>query len=185
MNCKHVALIGLGLVSGIASSPSQADAQRIRSVIERRQRPGRGFWTDERTERNIRHARDYSRSLYYYSRYARYVEPHVARSESSNLGQCITAARKEVASRVKTTKSTDAQVALKTIEKHLDSAAKAQKALHAECSKDSMNKMACAKHCNTITKELDKAQAEHRALIRALELREQRQKKGNPANGKK
>ena len=185
MNCKHVALIGLGLVSGVASTPSQADAQRIRSVIERRQRPGRGFWIDERTERNIRHARDYSRGLYHYSRYARRVEAPVAKSESVQLGECITAARKELASRAKTTKSKDTQAALKAIERHLDAAARAHKSLQAVCGKDTMDKVACARHCNTITKELDKAQAEHRALIRALELREQRQKKGQPANGKK
>jgi hypothetical protein len=60
--------------------------------------------------------------------------------------------------------------ALKSIEKHLTTAADQHTKLHEECCKDSVDGDVCMKHCNQILLELDKAQAEQDALIRSMEM---------------
>jgi hypothetical protein len=60
--------------------------------------------------------------------------------------------------------------ALKTVERHLTTAAEHHKMLHEECCKDEVEGSVCMKHCSQILLELDKAQAEQDALIRSMEI---------------
>ena len=53
-----VALVALFTVSSLAAPPASAQGKQIRSTAERRQHPGGGFWANQRTSRNIQHARD-------------------------------------------------------------------------------------------------------------------------------
>jgi hypothetical protein len=122
----------------------------------------------------MRHARDYSQDIYYYSRGAQRIEPQVAKAESEQLGKNIDAVKKELAV-VRTESAADKETlaALEAIEKHLTKAVETHKMLHAESSRDSVEGGICAKCCSEITKALEMAMAEHDALRRTLELRTQ------------
>lgn len=164
----------------IVADASTAWGQRPRSAIERRLHPGRGFWANQRAYRNMRHARDYSQSIYTYSRDAATIEPEVAKSESERLGQDIAGAEKELAiARKEAGQDKETLAALGVVEKHLAKAAEMHKALHEECCKDDVDGGVCAKHCSEITKELEKALAEQAALIRSHELKDKATEDGS------
>ena len=113
----------------------------------------------------------YSRDIYRYSRDAGRVDPAVAKSESEELGRNIAKAQNELATAKKEAGNDAATLAaLKSIEQHLSTAAAQHAMLHAECCKDAVDGDVCMKHCNQILLELDKAQAEHNALIRSMEM---------------
>jgi len=153
------------------STPSIAWAQRDAGAKARGEF-GKGFWSNQRASRNLRHARDYSRGFYLYSRDAGTIQPEVARSESTELGRNIDAAKKELAA-VREEYAGDKEVlaSLEVIEDHLAKAAAQHKTLHAECQQDTVDGTVGMECCNVITKELEKALAEHAALIRKLEIK--------------
>ncbi len=127
--------------------------------------------SNKRTSRSIRHARDYSRDIYRYSRDAGQIDPAVAKSESEELGRNITKAQKELSTAKKELGNDAATLAgLKSIEQHVATAAAQYAMLHEECCKDAVDGSVCMKHCNQILLELDKSQAEHNALIRTIEM---------------
>jgi hypothetical protein len=96
----------------------------------------------------------------------------VARADSEELSRNIRSAQRELADvRKEIGNDSETLAALKAVEQHLAAASQHQKLLHEECNKDSVNRTACMKHCNAILLELDKAQAEHDALIRSIEMR--------------
>lgn len=134
--------------------------------------PRLGFWSNQRAARNLRHARDYSRGFYVYSRDAHHVQPGIAKSESTELGRNIESAKKELGI-VREQYSEDKEVldSLAVIEEHLRKASDQHKTLHAACQKDEINPMVGMECCNVITQELEKAMAEHAALMRQLEIR--------------
>jgi hypothetical protein len=135
---------------------------------------GRPYYgsSNQRASRSIRHSRDYSRDIYRYSRDANQMDPTVAKAESEELGRNISKAQKDIAAARKDA-GTDQKTltALKSIDEHLATAAAQHAKLHEECCKDEVDGSACMKHCNTIMLELDKAQAEHNALVRSLEMK--------------
>ncbi len=149
------------LASGVSAAPSLGIPK------------GKPYYgsSNQRTSRSIRHARDYSRDIYRYSRDADQIAPATAKEESEELGRNITKAQKELAT-AKTEAGNDAATlaALKSIEQHLATAAAQHAMLHEECCKDAVDGGVCMKHCNQILLELDKAQAEHNALMRAMEM---------------
>lgn len=102
------------------------------------------------------------------------MQPEVAKSESEELGKKLEVTKKELATISKEVgDDKDAQAALKAIEGHLNNAMAKHKELHAECCKDKVDSMVCAMCTSEITKELEKAMAEHAALQRYLELKAQ------------
>jgi hypothetical protein len=137
-----------------------------------RLRPGSS--ANHRGSRSLRHALDYSRDIYQSSQSGMTMQPSVAKSDSEELGRNIARAQQELAV-VRQEVGSDPATAetLKTIDQHLAVADKEQTMLYAECCKDSVDGLACMKHCNQIIMELDKAQAEHDALMRAMEIKEQ------------
>lgn len=149
--------------------PSTGLAQRDAGAKARGEY-GKGFWSNQRASRNLRHARDYSRDFYQYSRSVRTIQPEIAKSESAELGRNIEAANQELANIVKEYAADKAvQERVKVIEGHLAKAAAQHKMLHAECQKDSVDGTVSMECCSEITKELEKAIAEHAALMRTLE----------------
>jgi len=131
-----------------------------------------GTWSNQRASRHVRHARDYSRDIYRYSRDARHVDPVIIKAESAALGQNIVRAQQEFAVACQEAGSdVDTVASLKSIEKHLDSAEKQHKILHKEYCKPSVDGSASMSCCSKITSDLDKAQAEHGALLRSLEIK--------------
>lgn len=126
---------------------------------------------NERASRRVRHARDYSWDLYRYARSAKTIQPAVAKSESEELGRNIAQARQELAT-AKSELGGDptTTTTLKKIDQHLGIAEKQHQLLHKECCKESVDATACMQHCSQILLELDRAQAEHDALMRAKEI---------------
>lgn len=174
MYYKRQALLSLCvvIVAMVAlSGPSIALAQRDAGAKARGDF-GKGFWSNQRASRNMRHARDYSRGFYRYSRDARTIQPEVAKTESAELGRNIDAAKKELGT-VREEYAADKEVlaSLQVIDDHLAKAAAQHKTLHAECQKDTVDGTAGMECCNIITKELEKAMAEHAALMRKLEIK--------------
>jgi len=128
--------------------------------------------SNQRASRSIRHARNYSRDIYRYSRDADQIVPATAKEESEELRRNIAKAQKELAtSREEAGNDAKTLAALKSIEQHLAVAAQHHQMLHEECCKSSVDGMVCMDCCNNILLELDKAQAEQDALIRSIEMR--------------
>jgi hypothetical protein len=147
-----------------AASPSFAQRPWRKNMYDR--------WNQNRAQRSLRHARDYSRDLHYYSRDVEKVQPEVAKSESEQIGKNIETANKDLATvRKSIGDDKEAAASLDIIDKHLAKAAEIHKTLHAECCKDSVDAGVCTECCNDITKELEKAMAEHAALIRKLDVK--------------
>lgn len=167
---SRIAIGGMCLVMIVAltaTDVSTADAQSIPKG-----KPHYG-WRNERAARDMRHARDYSRDLYLYSRNTETVDPEIAKSESKTLGQNIAAAQKEIAGvRKEAGDNKETLQAVESIEKHLGNAAAMHKTLHEACNMTSVDGKASAHCCSVITKELEKAMAEHSALIRSIDHKE-------------
>ena len=161
--CASVGLILLSVA--ILSDASIASAQG-----GKKWRPNMyDRWGQNRAQRSMRHARDYSRDLHYYSRDVEKVQPNVAKAESDSIGKNIRAAQQELAGvRKQAGDDKDVLASLEAIETHLANAAKVHQTLHKECLKDSVDAGVSMGCCNEITKELEKAMAEHAALLRKL-----------------
>src|SRR5262245_52315261 len=154
-----VALLGSAMYAGAQVSP-KASGQY-----------GKGFWDNHRAAQSMRHARENSNQLYRYQRWVPAVEPEVVRSEATQLGQNIEKSQKDVAALKKSHGSNQDIVSnITVIEQHLAKAAEQHKMLHEECQKDTMNTEKGMECCNAITKELDKAIAEHAGLMRKLKI---------------
>ena len=169
-------LVGVILTALAMATPVELFAQRGKSpgglTGGARLRPGAS--ANQRVSRNVTHARDYARDIYHYSRDSGAIEPTVAKSESDDLGKRISQAQKELTVvREEVGNDPDVSKSLKTIESHLATAEQQQSMLFKECCKESVDGLACMKHCNQILLELDKAQAEHDALMRSMEIRVQ------------
>jgi hypothetical protein len=74
-----MAFLGLAM----AADTSPVFAQQIRSMAERRQHPGGGFWANDSASRRISHAQDYSRGLQRYSQYI--AQPAQPAGQDSNV----------------------------------------------------------------------------------------------------
>lgn len=163
----------VALTAAVLAGPSDSMAQNQRKspgglTGGARQHPG--TWNNQRASRSIRHASDYSRDISSYARGVDRIAPAIVKSESEELGRSIAQGQKEIAAaRELAGADTEAQTAYKSIDGHLSAAAKHHAMLHEECCKDSVDGKVCAKCCNDILMELDKAKAEHDALIKSME----------------
>jgi hypothetical protein len=163
----------VALTAAVLAGPSDSMAQNQRKspgglTGGARQHPG--TWNNQRASRSIRHAIDYSRDITSYARGVDRIAPAVVKSESEELGRIIANGQKEIAAaREFAGTDTKALSAYKSIDGHLSAAAKHHTMLHEECCKDAVDGNVCAKCCNDILMELDKAKAEHDALIKSLE----------------
>ncbi len=94
------------------------------------------------------------------------------KAESEELGRNINKSQQELATTTNEVgNDPDAVAAVKSINEHLAAAAKHHKMLHEECGKEAVDGKACMTCCNTILQELDKAQLEHDALMRSMEMK--------------
>lgn len=163
----------VALTAAVLAGPSDSMAQNQRKspggvTGEGRLHPG--TWNNHRASRSLRHASDYTRDISSYARGVDRIVPAVVKSESEELGRIIAQGQKEIAAaREFAGADTGAQTAYKSIDERLSAAAKHHAMLHEECCKDSVDGKVCAKCCNDILMELDKAKAEHDALIKSLE----------------
>jgi hypothetical protein len=168
---KLMRLIAVIFAAVAVAGPAISFAQKSPGGVTGGARQHPGTWSNQRASRSVRHARDYSRDIYRYSRDAGRIDPAVAKSDSEELGRNIAKAKREVAaSRQEAGDDAATLAALKSIDQLLEAAAKQHAMLHEECCKDAVDGSVCMKHCNQILLALDKAQAEQDALIRSTEI---------------
>ncbi len=114
-------------------------------------------------------ASDGCQGLYQYSYTAPAIAPPVAKRESEDIGKNVEAAKKELGIVRKEAAANKAIIAkLDAIEKHLAAAMDHHKMMHEVCCKDQVDGEKSADCCSDMITELEKAQAEQRALMRLL-----------------
>lgn len=162
-----VALAALFTVSSFAAPPASAQGNKIRSTVERRQHPGGGFWANQRTSRNIQHARDYSRSIGRYTTQAPSINPAITQSESQMLGMQLQGIQRDM-NIVRETHVDNPQVVnqVKVIDDKLAKASETQKMLHAECCKDAPDGKVCGDMATKLTTALDEIAKDHAKLLK-------------------
>lgn len=166
---RHVG--SAAMIAGL--SVTSAHAQKVRDPVSRHQTAERGFFEGSRTSRHIDNARTYSSDVYRYARTPQPISPQVLRSESTPLGEGIAHSQREATNLGAVVKENAIQTdALKVLNGHLSAVAAKHKELSAEWLKDSPDPSKCAMCASQITKELDKAHAEHEAIMRELEIAE-------------
>lgn len=169
---RFLSLLVVALGVGAVVLSSIAEAQRTRNPIERRLRPGQGFWANQRASRSLSHARDYSHGFYQYSQGAQTIQPQVARSETSGLHSNLNAARQELTIiRKEYASNPEVAKSVSVIEGHLTKAEGQHKTLHTACQHETIDGKVVMHCCNEITKEVDKAIAEHKAMMRHLDIK--------------
>lgn len=165
--------VWLGLLIAASSiamnSPAAFSEQRPRSVAERRQSPGKGYWENHRVSRNIQHARDFASSIHRYATQAPSFNRQVAKAESEILGQQIESTSRELTA-IREAHGEDRRVIeqAKSVEAKLAEAASAQEMLHEECCKDAPDGVVCSDMASRITSSLDKVASEHAKLLQIM-----------------
>lgn len=155
------------LVAAAILSSSLAQAQGG-LVGEARLHPGSKTWNSQRASRSLQHGREYARDFHRFSRDARYFAPTVARSEAQFLGQVIQRAQvASVATAAELGSDPTMKAACDRLQGHLAAASEHLAVLDEECCKNPVDGTACAACCSRVLLELDKAQAEHDAILRA------------------
>lgn len=130
---------------------------------------GTGFWTNQSAGRHMGYSRGYAQGLCDYSANVQAVSPQVAQPTSDMLGQTLSAAKKDIQTvRKELGADKEVKARLDEIEKHLNAALAHHKSLHMECCKESGDVVAAMTCCSDLIKEVEKAQAEHSALLRKL-----------------
>lgn len=161
----------LGLVAVLSYTMLTQDviAQKNgRSVTERRQRPGKGFWANQRVSRNIRHARDYSRSIGRYATQAGDADPVVTKAESEILGIQLKGVVRDLGI-VKDSNARDPDVVkqIQKLQAKVKKLSETQKVLHLECCKESPDGAVCDRMSSKITEMLDEIEKDHVNLMKA------------------
>lgn len=159
----------IALVVGLAlASPQVTQAQsRINDKVSRNN--GAPFFANQRTSRNIRHARDYSRGIQRYTTQAPVIHSSVTQAESQMLGQQLQAIQRDLVIVREEHKANPKVVEhVKKIETQLGQAMTVQKSLHEECCKTSPDGKMCAEMCSKIHASLDEMKMEHDKLLKEL-----------------
>lgn len=178
MTSQNIRSIGLAALTSIVLTAWMSTpvlAQRSRGVDG----TGRGYTAGLSSGRQINHARQSSRAVYSYTVPAPgaahvvanppVVHAEVTRPDVEVIGHNIAAAQAGIKVMKKEFPEEGIQKRIAAIEKHLLEAATLQKTAHAECMKESPEVKMVMSCCNDLMKELDKARAEHAALMRHLE----------------
>lgn len=162
-------VMAVAVVVGMTLSyPQASHAQsRINDKVSRNN--GASFFANQRTSRNIQHARDYSRGIQGYTAQAQVIQPTVTQAESQMLGQQLQAIQRDMVI-VREEHSSNPKVLeqVKKIETQLGQATTVQKSLHEECCKTSPDGKSCAEMCSKIHASLDEMKKEHDKLLKEL-----------------
>ena len=162
-------LMSMAVVAGLALvSAQESNAQTgINDKVARNN--GASFFANQRTSRNIQHARDYSRGIQRYTTQAQVIQPTVTQAESQMLGQQLQAIQRDMVI-VREEHASNPKVVeqVKKIENQLGQATAVQKSLHTECCKPSPDGKSCAEMCSKIHASLDEIKKEHDKLLKEL-----------------
>lgn len=130
---------------------------------------GGGFWSNQSVTRHLSYSQGYAQGLHDYASNVQTITPQLAQPTSESLGRTLTASQEDLkALRKELDKDSAMKGRLDEIEKHLKAAVEHHKAVHTESTKEGGDAQALLDSCNDLIKELDKAQAEHKALLRKL-----------------
>jgi hypothetical protein len=160
-----LALAAAALTVGISEANAQRDAgAKMRGEF------GTGAYSSTRSAgRYLQSANDGCQDLYQYTYTTPAVAPPVAKKASEDVSKNVDAAKKDLgAVRKEAAGDKAVQAKLDAIEKHLAAAMDHHKMMHEECCKDHVDADKTADCCSDMLTELEKAQAEHRALMRLL-----------------
>lgn len=165
-------LIAIGSAMAVAQNSDVRDAgSKIRDGgMSRGTGYGSSSYNASRSAgRYLQSATDGCQGLYQYSYTAQPIAAPVAKKESEDIGKNVEAAKKELSTVRKEAVVDKAVIAkLDAIEKHLIAAMNHHKMMHEECCKDQVEGEKTADCCSDLITELEKAQAEQRALMRLL-----------------
>ena len=158
-----MALAATFAFGSLAAPP--ASAQRINSKVDRNN--SKGFWANQRTSRNIQHARDYSRSLGRYTTQAPVINPAITHAESQMLGLQIQGIQRDMGI-VRDAYVDQPRVVeqVKVIDDKLAKASETQKMLHAECCKETPDGKVCGDMATKLTAALDEIRKDHAKLMK-------------------
>jgi len=121
------------------------------------------------TSRNLHTARGYASGVYSYPAPMMQSQPSIPRQEAVIIGHALTGAQQSlVITKQQLANDKDALARIDVLEKHLAAAVENHKQLHAECMKPAADGKMTASCCNDLIKDLDKAIAEHDALVRKV-----------------
>lgn len=169
MSKKPFGMIAMALVTmlalgTLATQPASAQ-QRINSKSDRNN--GKGFWANQRTSRNLQHARDYSRSIGRYTTQAPTINPAITHAESQMLGMQIQGIQRDIGI-VRESYTDNPQVVqqIQVIDDKLAAASETQKLLHAECCKDAPDGKVCGDMATNLTTALDGIAKDHAKLMK-------------------
>lgn len=166
LTLRHQGWIVLAIVAMCSFGANVATAQSsINDSVSRHN--GAPFWANQRTSRNIQHARDYSRSIGSYASQAPKINPVITQSESQMLGLQIQGIQRDMGI-VRESHVDNPQVVaqVKVIDEKLVKATETQKMLHAECCKDSPDGKVCGAMATKLTSTLDEVAKDHAKLMK-------------------
>ncbi|XZE22629.1 hypothetical protein SH449x_002567 [Pirellulaceae bacterium SH449] len=159
----------IALVAGLALAfPQVTQAQsRINDKVSRNN--GAGFWANQRTSRNIQHARDYSTGIQRYATHSPMIQTQVTQGESQMLGQQLQAIQRDLVI-VREEHGANPKVLqhVKKMETQLGQATTIQKSLHEECCKQSPDGKVCAEMCSKMHASLEELKKEHDQVLKEL-----------------
>lgn len=160
-------VLGLAAIVALTSLNTQVvSAQsKINDSVSRHN--GAPFFANQRTSRNIQHARDYSRSIGSYATQAPKINPVITQSESQMLGMQIQGIQRDMEI-VRESHVDNPQVVaqVKVIDEKLVKATETQKMLHAECCKDTPDGKVCGDMATKLTSTLDAIAKDHAKLMK-------------------
>lgn len=166
MNRKLFFTTVTAIVVGMAGQGLMAQQ---RSVADRRQHPGVGFWAQQSSSRRVSHALDYSRSLQDYSQRAKTVEPAVAKLHVEEIGRDLEVAKKQIAMEHKEAEKTgdkEAIADLEKIAKSLKTAEEAHADCKAHCEQGSIDTAQLATSAEAVTKALQPVSKTQKQMIK-------------------
>jgi hypothetical protein len=169
MSTKPFAIASLALAAmftfgSLAAQPASAQS-RINDKVSRNN--AKGFWANQRTSRNIQHARDYSRSIGSYTTQSPVINPAITHAESQMLGMQVQGIQRDMGI-VRQAYVDNPQVVqqVKVIDDKLAAASETQKLLHAECCKEAPDGKVCGEMATKLTTALDEISKDHAKLMK-------------------
>jgi len=121
------------------------------------------------TSRNLHTARGYASGVYHYPAPVIQAQPSMPRNDAVIIGHALSGAQQNLAiTKKELANDKDALARIDALEKHLQAAVEKHKLLHAECMKPTADGQMTASCCNDLIRDLDKAIAEHDALVRKI-----------------
>lgn len=168
---RRLFILGMTVLT-LALTSHDASAQRsTRSTADRRQHPGKGFWSNQSASRRIGHALDYSRGLSDYARRAQVVDRDFAKSQVEEIGRNISVAEQQLMTVRKDAEQTGDKTTVADIDR-ISKALKAAQSAHADCVKHceqaNLDTTKLDKSAAKVTKSLEDAASTHKQMMERL-----------------